>query len=379
MNNKKYIKTFINYKFFDLPASNLKSSFYAKKMTLSTAKIVSVKPFIYLCKSNSRFDKFLISNAFSSNFVFLNSETTWKINYNLLPKADYEELIKSVKTLADAMISIVIFPEKSCCPFGEFEPISMNMTKFLQQAGYNLKYINIAGAFFNFPVWAKNHRKCATKVCEQTKIAYEKIASTTLEDANFVVNHYLPSTASIYAKKFPIELKSNKLAEGFEQILYCCPHCKIFFNNYAEFNCIKCKNCGSAIEMSNNGDILLSKNYHSFDDLKDFQLLELQKQKFKNITINEYDKIFAYHIYSEKSKVSLGEFVMKIFDNGFEISHADTVKTFKFKDIENISVQANNQIIIMLKNNDRYAFQGKNKENLYIIIDLFKLFLTKKV
>jgi DNA-directed RNA polymerase subunit RPC12/RpoP len=188
-----------------------------------------------------------------------------------------------------------------------------------------------------------------------------------------VINNYLPSSASVYAKKFPLSLYSQKKAEGLEQIVYCCPKCKSLFSSYSEFNCLKCKNCGSAIEISEDGDILLSNDVHSLDDLKELQFDVISHFDFMDECLISYENINYLRVINESPVKFIDNAKLEIFPNYVQIKKNNFNKTLSFDEIQDIYLELNNLIIIELKDGETVGFQGKSKENLYVLLDLFKI------
>jgi hypothetical protein len=140
MNNKKYIKEFVDIRFFDMPQSKFKSSYISKKFNILNNKIEAVKPFIYICNKTTSYDRFFVDNCLTSNHVFLKESITKKLRQNQLSAKEQKDLLNATAELRGALISIVIFPEKELSAFGDFEPLSLGVTNYLKSSKYDFNW-----------------------------------------------------------------------------------------------------------------------------------------------------------------------------------------------------------------------------------------------
>ena len=377
MNQRKYIKTFIDKRFFDMPPNKLNSFFTAKKFGVLDTKIEDIKPFIYLVNKTNIYDKFIVEHAFNFNHVFLKEDAFQRILDGSISKDEYKDLINAVKTLKEAYVSIVLFPEKDYTVFGDFEKLSQKATNFLVKTTYNLKFIDIAGMFYAYPIWSPVHRKCDVKINEVGIVPYVKYRSLSEEDANFLINNSLPSSASIYAKRMQLEILTNNRAAGLDRIIYCCPKCKTLFDVYSEYNCLKCNNCGSAIEIGQDGNILFCNDVDTFDDLKAFQYELLTKTIFAEKELKSYNNTFyATKIKTNKFKFIPG-FRFSIMTDRIFFSKAGFSKEILIKNMKYVGLLPSNIISIILKDGSEFYFKGDGHENFYLLVDLFNIQTNK--
>jgi hypothetical protein len=186
-----------------------------------------------------------------------------------------------------------------------------------------------------------------------------------------IIMESTPASASTYSSKFLTNLRSNNRAVGLERIMYCCPNCKKLCTLYSEFSCIKCKNCGSAFEINNDGQLLFSRNISSFDEIKNFQFTALKSSDFSINEIVTYDKITQIIPQNTKKTIKINV-VMQIYADKLTITNPLTnIKKDIFLDsIDNIEFTYNNNIKIILNNAKELYFCGNNNENFLIINDL---------
>lgn len=373
MEKKFNIKKILNKKHFELAPSRLKCKFYASKFFFFR-QIQEIKsPCIYVCHKTNLFDKFLISSFLHGNFVFLKDEVVQAVHNETLSQSEKKELFEELQELKDNNFSVVVFPEKHFNVFGKSEKLSMEITNFLYETKLDIKFLYLIGTYQSFPIWAKAQRKCETRALQQFKVEHEALTFLTKKGINTEINKFMPSSASVYDNKFPPRYNSNNLAVGLEQVFYCCPRCENLFSLYSEFNCIKCRECGSAIEFSRDGKILFSNKINSLDDIEDFLSNTIKKVHFKNGFVTNHPNVkFSSIQKNEKQKL----IEIKIFVDKIELYDSTLFKTIKFSDVKDVWLDFNNTIFVELET-ESFKISGTNNENFYIIIDLFKLFKSK--
>ena len=267
--------------------------------------------------------------------------------------------------------SLLMFPEKDYSIFGEVAPLPLDITKFFYDTNFDITYLSLINTFYSLPIWAKEHRRCETKCIKQNTITHSKLDELYSQEQNDLANKCMPSSAAKYAEKNKILLRSNVLAEGIDRVIYCCPRCKEMLSIYAEFNCIKCRNCGSAVEFSNNGNIEFTRDIYSFNDLEDFLFNTLKSQKFEvGKTLIKYDNVKQLVTNGKKQLWKNCEFIIKFG----EIEYKTDSKTKKLfiSAIDDIELLPNNELKIYTKK-ETLHFKGENNENFYILVHLHKL------
>ncbi len=377
MNKNKILKEFIDRDFFELPKKSFDCLKYSFKFGWTDDRVEDPYPHLYICNKTSVYDKFLIGKTFKFNYLILKDEIVKQIYDGTLPKHKLKSLLNHIKILYDAFISIVIFPERNQTVFGDTGFISKNMTDFLLETKFDIRFFSLIGTYFSAPIWTNDFRKCTVSYRRQFEIKYNDAKNMSSEKFNDKVNEFMPSSASVYTKKVQLGMLSTKRAQNLETIVYCCPNCKKFFSIYSERNCIKCNNCQSAVELLENGDIILTKNVHNFDELNDFQYKELSKLKFTNKPIISYPTANLCTVFDNNSINIIGDVKLDIYQTKIQATKNDYNKTIEYHDVREIEFAPSNTLIIYLSDGNKIGFVGKNKENLYIISDLFKNFKEK--
>lgn len=374
--DKKYLKKYADLDFFDLPENGLHSKFLAFKYHSTYPKIESVLSELFICNKTSPYDKKLLSNSIATNYVILKDSVVQKFYNDEISNEELEDLKKSIDRLQTYFISLVIFPERHASLFGDFEKISTKMTNFIYSLKFDkINFVNLIGSFYIHPIWANKDRLCTTKIDNRFSLDGYSQKNVTMSEFNGLFNKYMPSSASVYSEKFPIYMRGNNLAENFERIYYICPHCNSFLSLYSEYSCIKCKECSSAFEFNDNYDIDLTNKFTNLDEAKKYQYDKLQ-------LVNKIDdKMFLYPNieYYEFSIKYLETINLSIYYDKVSYKLRNENIELYFKNIKDIYLTYNNTLKIKMNGeNDYINLRGKNNENLYIIVDLYKIYCSRE-
>ena len=375
MRKNKYIKMFINEDYFEYPDGLLKSKIMAHKFGYIKNKINIMHPFLFVCNKTTLFDKSLISSTLKGHFVFLKDFVIQKLYNGTLSTDERNEILKSFDILKEALISVVVFPEKNITVYGNTDKIPENVTQFLHETKYNIKFLSLVGTYFAAPIWSKQFRHCETRFHNQFTFKYNVRDGLTSEEICNAFNNYMPSSATVYSHKYNPYIYSNSKADGLETIFYTCPNCKELFSIYSEFNCIKCKSCGTAVECSSNGNFLLSNNISDFDSYAEFQYNVLKNQFFdeKKLMI-KYPNIQVLRKTENEKKNTISLASFEIYCNHFKLNFLDGSEKIKIKDVKETIYHNGNTLEIILNNNKSFMIKGDNKENFLIITDLKRVY-----
>lgn len=377
MDKKLNLKKVVDENFFNLPKNRAKSFIFAAKFSMSVVKISPETPEIFICNKTSNYDEFFVSNSITSPHVFLKDEIVQKLYTKSTSKEDKTAIFKNIKTMLSAGVSIVIFPEKHRTIFGEFAKIPAEVTSFIKSFETKITFLTLIGTYFIKPIWSENENKCITKLEQRFSLKTDVIKRLDETEFNERFNGFMPSSASTYCKKYPLFLQGKKFAENLESVIYACPTCKKLFTLYSEISCVKCSECGSAFELSNTGEISLTRSFSSLDTAKSFQFEILSKYDLSNKIIIGYKNIISHGDLSlSKAKQSLITFI--IYKDHIKIKQNEAEEIISYKDIEDVELKEDNVLIITLNSGKMHILQGKHKENFYIIFDLINLGKNKK-
>lgn len=367
-------KIIINKGFFTKRIPRLINKFNLSKFNFESIDLFDDKPCIYISPRTSIIDYNLISKCISTKFVFVKSSVINQINLGTIKEKQLDELLKEMETLSGLGYSFAFCWNNSPTIFGNNTSISENMAMFLKNTNLDIKFLTFPGLYFCQPMWAKKPR--INKIYASQKITVKNYMLKGLSEKEIVktFTQATPSSATAYANKYPVHMKSNSRASGLEAIIYACPNCKSLLSLYSEFSCLKCKDCGSAFEINEDGKILFAKNISTFDDIDNFQFKTLTRKDLSKNELITYDKITQ--ISSENcKKTTKNDVILQIYPEKLILKNKETnkIKEIFFEDIEYVNLTFGNLLCIKPKNAKQLHFYGKNNENLLIIKDLVKL------
>ena len=147
MRKNKYIKMFLNEDYFEYPDGMLKSKITALKFGYVKNKINIMHPFLFVCNKTTLFDKTLISNTLKGHFVFLKDSVIQKLYDGTLSSEERKDILNSFARLKEALISVVVFPEKNITIYGKTGYVAESVTQFLHETKYNMKFLSLVGTY----------------------------------------------------------------------------------------------------------------------------------------------------------------------------------------------------------------------------------------
>lgn len=368
------MKKKIQLKNFCKPKSKLTNYFKLSKISFEHIELSPDSPCIFASPKVSELDELLITKCIKSPFVFFNEETVELINNGNLSKNREQEILDEINSLVSLGFSFSLIWNNSPTIFGTNEPMTESMMDFLIKTKLDVKFLTFPNEYFVKPVWCKEIRKATIYANQKLKVTTKMLRSLSEKEQKNLFISSTPSKPSSYLKTHPILLKSNNLAVGLEQIFYCCPNCKKLLSLYSEYSCIKCKNCGSAFELAQDGTILFSKELKHIEDIESFQINTLSKKDFTINEIISYDNLTQISTENCKKPLKIGV-ILHIYAEKLIVEYKQIKKkiTIYYEDVENVDYMYNNNIVLQIKNAKQFHFFGKSNENLLIIKDLVKL------
>lgn len=367
-------KIIINSEFFTKRIPRLINKFNLSKFSFESIDLFNDKPCIYISPRTSIIDYNLISKCINAKFVFIKSSVISQINLGSIKQKQLDELLKEMETLSGLGYSFAFCWNNSPTIFGENTSVSENMALFLKKTNLDVKFLTFPGLYFCQPMWAKKPRTNKIFASQQITIKNYMLKGLSEKEIIKTFINSTPSSATAYANKYPVNMKSNTRANGLESIMYACPNCKSLLTLYSEFSCLKCKNCGSAFEVNEDGKILFAKHISSFDDIDNFQFKALTRRDLNKNELITYENLTQ--ISSENCKKPLKNgLILQIYPEKliFKNKENNKSKEIYFEDIEYANLTFGKLMCIKPKNAKQFYFCGNNNENLLIIKDLVKL------
>ena len=360
-----------NNEHFKYPKNKFINNLILSKFDFMSIELNSKTPCIYLSPKISPIDENLITKCIKDKFVFVKEEIISKLSIGKLSQKDESKILNEIKELSENNFSIAILYGASESIFGENEQIPEPLILFLRATGLDIKFLTFPGEYYAFPIWSDKPRKTRIYSSQKININQRFLEGLSKKEIIESFKNSTPSSATAYLNKYSLNINSNSLANGIERYLYCCPHCNKLLSIYAEFSCVKCRECGMFIEFSADGKILFSKKLNTFDDIQPYQFNCLTKSNFTINEIKSYDNITQIIVNNCKKQL---KFAVNLHIYAEKLIIINTVTNKKieinYEDIDNIYFKRNNNFIIETKNAKTFHFCGNSNENFYIIKDL---------
>lgn len=368
--NTNFLKT-LNMDFFEYPQKSLKNKITAFKFSFAKVPIIVSSPVLLVSNKTCALDKQLLSTVIVGNYLILKDSVVRSIYNGTLSKTDYNSLLKNIETLKSNGYSLLIFPEKDYTVFGKTGALSQEISNLMYDTGYDITFLSLVNTYFSMPLWSTVHRRCDTKCVKQNTIAHSRLDDLYQKEQLELFNKCMPSSAATYAEKHHLLMRSNQLAEKIERVVYCCPRCKTLFSVYSEFNCLKCRNCGSAVEFQNDGKFEFTQDIYSFDNLDDFMFEQLQEKHFMSSQeIVRFNNVKMLDASAKKETWKNVSFA--ILFGELHIKTEDKTLKYFLSNIIDLELLPNNTLNVYLKK-EKLTFKGENGECFYFLIHLHKL------
>ena len=237
----------------------------SKKIKIKTKNNVEKleRPSIILCNHGSFYDfVFLNKMLFKERIHFVAARLYFnhKIVEKLLsgtgafPKSMFTNDITSVKNCLKVIKNgeiLAMMPEARLSTVGNFEDVQPTTYSFLQKMNVTVYVLNINGSYLANPKWGNGLRKGAVVEAELTELFKAgELKDLTLDQIKEKVETAIDYNEWDWLKSRPeIHYKNKDLAEGIENVLAICPHCKAKYSLSTNKKVITCEKCGLSVTM----------------------------------------------------------------------------------------------------------------------------------
>jgi 1-acyl-sn-glycerol-3-phosphate acyltransferase len=156
--------------------------------------------------------------------------------------------IKNIYTAVKKGYSILIFPEGNTTFYGDTGYIEEATMKLIKKLGIDVITCNVKGGYLSKPRWATGKRKRRQiELNYQLTIPKEQLATLSTEEVAQTIRSALYHNDYDYQRQVMIPHPGKQLAEGLEDVVYVCPHCKSINSirtNNNQIHCIVCQKEG---------------------------------------------------------------------------------------------------------------------------------------
>ncbi len=264
------------------------------------------RPSIILCNHGSFYDfAYLNTMLFTERVHFVAARLYF--NHRLVekllsgtgafPKSMFANDISSTKNCLKVIRNgeiLAMMPEARLSTIGTFEDIQPSTYSFLQKMNVTTYVLNINGSYLANPKWGTGLRKGAVVEAQLDELFKAgELKDLSLEQIKEKVESAINYNEWDWLANHPeIQYKNKDIAEGIENVLSICPHCKTKYSLSTKKNVITCESCGLTITM----DKRYQLNGVEFKDIAEWYAWQTQQLK---------DEINANPDFCLESKVEL--------------------------------------------------------------------------
>lgn len=218
-------------------------------------------------------------------------------------------LIRHMRYAANELGDIVcLFPEARYTLDGCESYIPDSVGKMCKLMKVPVVTLKMEGHFIASPQWNKVRQKLPLKATITQIATADEVKSLNVEEINRRIRENLKRDDLAYQLENKIENNYEKRAEGLENILYRCAHCKKEFEMHSEGTEIYCKACGKRWKMTNLGQLKAIDGETEFSHIPDWFNWErsLVREEVRNGTYRFEDEVTVHTLPNAK----------RFYDNG---------------------------------------------------------------
>ena len=307
-------------------------------------------PFLLLASHHSFLDPYAVSTiypkeryAYVFNRYYLRIPIWGKmlLKAGLIPKkmftADFECASKIIKSIKNGF-PVVIFPEGRLSTDGGPSVIDETSAKLALLCKVPVVLVQVRKGYFNKPKWRKARYKGKLDVEIMDVLWYKKYKDMSVEE----IHHEIQNALSFNDFDcLDVSYKHKNLAEGLENILYMCPHCKTMHSNISKGNTITCTHCGKTYHIKDNYQF-------EEDDIKNIFEYYKRIKEIESKTLEEtvFDVEVNTVIFSKDMKSKQNDHGLFHLDHEklwYKSSEKDFYFEFETKKVEGIAYSVNEE------------------------------------
>ncbi|MCK9547703.1 MAG: lysophospholipid acyltransferase family protein [Sphaerochaeta sp.] len=219
------------------------------------------RPFLVLANHVHTMDPFIISAASSVHIRWVAGAYLFKL-FGLRPlleqwvgaisKIQDKSDMFTIRTIAEALKNgdvVGLFPEGTRTWDGEPVGFDKAIAKMIKIFGVSVVLINLEGFYGARPRWARRRRSGPTLVRVVSTLTAEEIKRLRTDDLYAYLKEHLDYSYRSWQEANGVRFSQKRGAEGLEQILYLCPHCKRASTITTHRRTIACTACSFATHL----------------------------------------------------------------------------------------------------------------------------------
>ncbi|MFA5449870.1 MAG: lysophospholipid acyltransferase family protein [Clostridia bacterium] len=305
--------------------------------------------------------------------LYYDKRYAWAIKLlgGAIPKKQFStdySVVKNVKKMTDAGVSIGIYPEGRCSMDGRESPISEAIYKLIKWLKIPVIMVCAEGAYLSRPRYATDFRRGQVKVSVKTILGEGEAETLSLEEIKERLLSNMKYNDFKYQRENNIRVKGKKgTTVGVERLIYKCPKCKAEFKHITEGNFLHCTACENHVELTEYGELIVADGDKAFDRLDlwyDYQKEQLKKEAEDPdyswaATVSMYvnDEDAGKHIFKTKGTLAINR-------DGYLFNGEDgTALSFKIGPIPSAAIILEENVMQFYREDDiyRFVFEGEEK------------------
>lgn len=279
---------------------------------------------------------------------------------------DFECTMNILRTFK-AGYPVSIFPEGRLSTDGGPSQVPESIAKLVKLIKRPVVLVRISNAYFAKPKWRSFRLRQPVDVEVKEVLTPEVIASLSTEEI-------LEKIESVICfnefENTNVSYKSKKLAEGLENILYMCPHCKTMYSNITKGNTITCPHCGKTYHIKNNYQFLEEDIKNPHDYYKLIKKYELENLDSTSLDIEVETKIFSNDM--KKTTKDKGVFHIDSKTVSYKSLLIDLYFEYETPEIEGLAYSVNREFETYYNGQLYYFYPTKDDPKICTRVALFQ-------
>jgi len=260
-------------------------------------------PFVLVANHTYTFDVIQIALPFrhspaavSQEFLLSVPGLRWLLLHvaKIIPKSKGEADVRTIRqilTLVKKGYPIMLMPEGDVTFFGNTRPLEPATAKLIKKLAIDVVYAKVQGGYLSKPRWATGRRRNRyVELHFDTLVTKEQIASMSVDEIAQTLHTALAHDDYQWQATAKHLYQGDRLAEGFENVMYRCPNCGAFHSFDVSGNAIHCRECDTNAVVNEYGFIegLPVQTMHELDELQRPFDDQLKQQTFQSNATLQY-------------------------------------------------------------------------------------------
>ena len=192
-------------------------------------------------------------------------------------------LVKDIKSVLDRGRPVIIYPEGKLSVDGTLNEIKINTAKLIKMLKVPIVTVRFDGNYLHNPRWSKEKHFVPLVATVKTIVTADECKTLSLEEIYNRILENLTYDDYKYQRENKISIKSDKLTNGIEGVLFRCPHCNSDFAIKGDGHQIVCTNCGKKHVMDEYG--VLDGKFSSVTDWNAWQKQQIAGELASDVPV----------------------------------------------------------------------------------------------